>query len=140
MSADTRLLNEIYRESINAITILCAILEKSPEGEFFDVLFRKMTKYREIANEAVELLDKTGGKIIKQKILDRVSLKTVLYIVTANNKKDYLLGLLTKGSIEGIKEITTCINTCTDACEKTRRLAYRLIEEEENNVGTILLL
>lgn len=132
MNDDIKLLNEIYIGSINAITVISAILTGVGEGSFFDTLFREMTEYRAIANSALILLGKS--EMMPLSMADKWSISTAKHIAGLYRSERFSAGILINGSIEGINSIVECINTCTDAKKETRLLAYKLIETEEKNI------
>lgn len=138
MNANTKLLHEIYYEAITAIAIISSILENQPDGKFFDILFGRMTEYRKIANETIMLLGDNQIQIKPQPVSDKFSLITMRKMAKTIKSKAVIKGLIIRGSVEGIKSVIECINTCTNAKKESRLLAYRLIEAEEENIRVLM--
>lgn len=141
MDTDIKLLNEIYNSAVNAITVISSFPDSLTEDGFFDVLFDEMTIYREIANQALSLLGKDGIKKTEPQTLnEKISLWTAKQLTKSCTDSKRAAGIILRGSIEGIHEMITCINICTDARKESMRLAFRLIEAEEKNIRECRLI
>ena len=135
MDTDIKLLSEIYNSAVNAITIISSFPDSLTGDGFFDVIFDEMRIYREIANQALSLLEEDGIKKTEPQTLnEKISLWTAKQLTRACTDSRRAAGIILRGSIEGIHEMITCINVCTDARKESVRLAFRLIETEEKNI------
>ncbi len=135
MNSDIMLLNEIYNNSITAINAISLLLIKLNEGKMFDCLFTKMTEYRSIANTAQNMMKELRSFPHKQDLTDKVSLYLSINLIGGNHTSQHRMAkILINGSTEGIYDIVGYINSCTGACEKSRELAYKLIETEQKNI------
>ena len=137
MDSDEKLLNEIYSNSVTAINAISVLLKKVNEEKLYNCLFEQMLDYRKIANEATKMLEE------RSKIPDRNASfvdKTAFYFAVnvvgmGRISTKRLVKILINGSNEGIFDIAKHINACTDAGQKSRFLAYSLIDTEEKNIN-----
>lgn len=135
MNADVTLLNEIYQNSHTAIKAMSVILPKTQNTPLFDCLFSQICEYRSIANSARTLLEELNAVPMNESFLDKSVFYFCLgYASFGKNSCKRAAKLLSFGSREGIFDITEFVNCCDGACEKSRKLAYRLIKTEEKNI------
>ncbi|MDY3927882.1 MAG: hypothetical protein SOZ34_00770 [Clostridia bacterium] len=135
MNSDIMLLNEIYNNSITAINAISILLIKLNNGKLFDCLFQKMTEYRNIANSAQDMMKELRSSPHRQNLTDRASLFFTVCLLGGNHTSEHRMAkILINGSTEGIYDIVGYINSCTDAGESSRKLAYKLIETEQKNI------
>ncbi len=135
MNSDIMLLNEIYSNAITAINAISMLLIKLNGGTMFDCLFKEMIEYRKIADTAQEMMRELSSFPQKQDMTDKVSLYFSVTLAGGNHSSQHRMAkILINGSAEGIYDMVGYINSCTGACEKSRKLAYRLIETEQKNI------
>ncbi len=125
------LLNEIYNNSITAINVISAILRKTEKGSMFDCLFERMLEYRDIADNAYNLLQN------KKPLNNEKNFFSHIAVLGTLGKPSYqrLAKILISGSKEGFYSLIDSVNLCTSATRETRLLAYRLIELEDKNIN-----
>lgn len=135
MDSDTKLLSEIYNSAVNAIAVISSLPDCLTENDFFGILFDEMTRYREIANQAMTLLCTDTVKAPEpQNVSEKISLWTAKQITKSCTDSRHAASIILRGSVEGIHELITCINVCTGARKESMQLAFRLIETEEHNI------
>ena len=135
MNSDFLLLNEIYQNSITAVNAMSQLLAKTESEDFFDFLFAQMREYREIANNAYDMLTAENFAPSKPSMADKSAFFISVRLASGRKSADKKIAkILIDGSIEGIYDITDFVNNCTKASKNTRELAYELIKTEERNI------
>ena len=125
------LLNEIYNNSITAISVISAVLRKTDKGSMFDCLFDRMLEYREIADNAYNLLQNKTPLKNENEFFSHIA---VLWTF-GKPSSQRLARILISGSKEGFSSLIDSVNSCTNATKDARLLAYRLIELEDKNIN-----
>ena len=124
------LINEIYNNSLTAITVISAILRKTESLTMFDCLFERMLEYRDIADNAYHLLQ---NKTLKNTDTDFFS-QVAIFSAYGKPSSKRLAKILISGSKEGFFSLVDSVNSCTNATQEARLLAYRLMEIEDKNI------
>jgi len=136
MNSDIMLLNKIYINSVTAINALSSMLRKTNENTMYDCLFEQIINYREIANNAKKRLDEYNFTPTEKNPSDSLALSfAVNFIGLGKISPKRLAKIMISGSREGIYDIVAHVNSCTDASQNSRLLAYRLIGVEEQNIN-----
>ena len=134
MNQNIQLLTHIYKNSIHSISALSTVLQKLPEGDFYDFLFDKMTEYKKIANSASILLANQQTHTKHSLFSGDFSSKIAITFLMIRPSVKKISKTLIYASSEGIYELLNAINICTNALFDTRNLAFRLIELENDNI------
>ena len=139
MNSDIILLNSIYINSVTAIDAMSSMLRKTREETVYDCLFEQIISYREIANHAKKRLDEYDFTPTEKKPSEALALSfAVNFIGLGKISPKRLAKIMINGSKEGIYDIVSCVNSCTDASQNSRLLAYRLIGIEEENINKMI--
>lgn len=125
------LINEIYNNSLTAINVISAILRKTESRTMFDCLFERMLEYRDIADNAYNLLQ---NKTLKNTDIDFYS-HIAVFSAYGKPSAKRLAKILISGSKEGFFSLVDSVNSCTNATKEARLLAYRLMEIEDKNIN-----
>ncbi len=136
MNSDTKLLNEIYQNSITAINAISSMLIKIRDEKLYNCLFEQMLRYREIANNAKSMLNDTDSFPSSLNFFEKSGFHLAVDVVGFGHISSRRLAkILISGSKEGIFDLANHINSCTDASQQSRFLAYDLIGIEEESIN-----
>ena len=131
MKNDEILLNEIYQNSITAVTVISGILKKTQKNSMFDCLFEKMTEYRNVADTAYKMLEVMNSTPQKNDAYSH----SAIFASFGKPSAHRLAKILICGSTEGFYSLIDSVNSCTNTKDEVRHLAYRLMEIEDKNIN-----
>lgn len=113
------------------VTAIEAVLGKIKNPEFKEILSKSLEKHRYLGSETRELPDeyRNGGK--EPDAVAKCMLRLKTDIMPAMNKSDETVAdLITDGCNMGVKSLNKYLNRYTEAEEKVKDTAKKLIGEE----------
>lgn len=132
---DTKVLQEIQRNTEMGMTAIETILDKIGDDEFSLQLSRQSLRYSEIHNKALDqILEKEGEVYHGSQIADWM-LKGSIHANTALNvSRGHLAEMMIQGSSRGITSMWKAMKHNQLATDEVVELAQELVDFEEKNI------
>lgn len=134
------LINSIYKNTDMGITAINELLQNGTKNQAFrDQIIHQSNEYKEIKNEAGNLLKKDG---LKPKGISGLSKLMSDMAVKANVNSDISVAhcaqMMIKGSTMGINKVAKGMRENSRITDKERALAEKLLSTEQENIEKLI--
>ena len=132
---DSKILQEIQRNTRIGMTAIETILDKIEEDEFALQLSRQSLRYSEIHNRALDQILENNGEVYHGSQITDLMLKGSLHMNTALNvSREHLAEMMIQGSNRGITSMWKVIKHNQMATDTAFELAQELVSFEESAI------
>lgn len=135
---DTKILQEIQRNTEMGMTAIETILDKIEDDDFSLQLSRQSLRYSEIHNKALDRILEGEGEVYHKNQITDLMLKGSIHANTALNiSREHLAEMMIRGSSRGITSMWKAMKHNRLADDDTVELAQELVDFEEKNIGRL---
>ncbi len=132
---DSKILQEIQRNTRIGMTAIETILDKIEEDEFALQLSRQSLRYSEIHNRALDQILENNGEVYHGSQITDLMLKGSIHMNTALNvSREHLAEMMIQGSNRGITSMWKVIKHNQMATDTAFELAQELVSFEESAI------
>ena len=132
---DSKILQEIQRNTRIGMTAIETILDKIEEDEFALQLSRQSLRYSEIHNRALDQILENNGEVYHGSQITDLMLKGSIHMNTALNvSREHLAEMMIQGSNRGITSMWNVIKHNQMATDTAFELAQELVSFEESAI------
>lgn len=132
---DTKILQEIQRNTEMGMTAIETILDKIGDDEFSLQLSRQSLRYSEIHNKALDKILENEGDVYHGSKVSDMMLKGSIHANTALNvSREHLAEMMIQGSNRGITSMWKTMKHNPLATDGAVELAQELVDFEEKNI------
>lgn len=132
---DTKILQEIQRNTEMGMTAIETILDKIDDDDFSLQLSRQSLRYSEIHNKALDRILEHEGEVYHGSQIADLMLRGSIHANTALNvSKEHLAEMMIQGSNRGITSMWKTMKHNRLATDETVELAQELVDFEEKNI------
>lgn len=132
---DTKILQEIQRNTEMGMTAIETILDKIGDDEFSLQLSRQSLRYSEIHNKALDKILENEGDVYHRSRVSDMMLKGSIHANTALNvSREHLAEMMIQGSNRGITSMWKTMKHNQLATDEAVELAQELVDFEEKNI------
>ncbi len=136
MNSNSEMLNYIHQNAQMGQDTIDQILGIVEDERFKCMLDGQYKEYKDIFNEAEEILNKSGKESKEVNKLQQIEAYMMIKLNTLTNKSpDHISEMLMRGSVMGIAEITRRLKKYkNDVREDVYALGEKLLRTEERNL------
>ena len=132
---DSKILQEIQRNTRIGMTAIDTIKDKIEEDEFALQLSRQSLRYSEIHNRALDQILENNGEVYHGSQITDLMLKGSIHMNTALNvSREHLAEMMIQGSNRGITSMWKVIKHNQMATDTAFELAQELVSFEESAI------
>ncbi len=132
---DSKILQEIQRNTEIGMTAIETILDKIEDDEFALQLSRQSLRYSEIHNKALDQILENKGEVYHGSQIMDLMLKGGIHMNTALNvSKEHLAEMMIQGSNRGITSMWKAMKHNRMATDMAFELAQELVSFEESAI------
>ena len=131
--AERKLLQECNAGAKMAVKSIDQVCEHASDGKLLDLLSAYKDKHKEIEKETTELLEGDGQKTKEPGVMASAFAKTSTGVkLMMQEDSSQIAKIMMDGCNMGIQAISEKVNAYPSASEKSRKIARKLIQIEED--------